>query len=267
MSQFRVFCSVAGASFRRQLAFRFDVVMSVIASVARVLFAYLIWSAVFDGRQQVGGFTFPELFSYYVIASALTQTDLSGGVARELSDRIRGGTFSRFMLLPVSTRRYFAADSLGASGFYAAAALAGGAAWVLLFRVPFRLTGNPLLLLQAALMAVMGLVVMIQFNYFLGVLSFRFLDIGFFLILKDNLMSFATGTLVPLLFLPDWLVMGMRFLPFYYVTYLPSMLAVGKCSEEAWTGLAVLAGWMLLFFALNRLTYERLRVRYDGVGV
>jgi len=32
---------------------------------------------------------------------------------------------------------------------------------------------------------------------------------------------------------PEWMTAGMRFLPFYYVTYLPSMLFIGKCEEEA----------------------------------
>ncbi|MDE6517706.1 MAG: hypothetical protein K2L18_07660, partial [Acetatifactor sp.] len=53
----------------------------------------------------------------------------------------------------------------------------------------------------------------------------------------------------------------------YYVTYLPSMLLVGRCREEAVTGLAVLAVWCLAMQVVIRATWEKYSRRYDGVGI
>ena len=69
---------------------------------------------------------------------------------------------------------------------------------------------------------------MIQLNYFLGILAFKFQEIRMFLMIKGNIVAFITGTLVPLVLLPQGIVSAMRFFPFYYVTYLPSMLLIGK---------------------------------------
>ena len=66
---------------------------------------------------------------------------------------------------------------------------------------------------------------------------------------------------------PEWMTAGMRFLPFYYVTYLPSMLFIGKCEEEAVTGLIVLGVWCMVFLVLNQVTYEHDRIKYDGAGI
>jgi ABC-2 type transport system permease protein len=116
-------------------------------------------------------------------------------------------------------------------------------------------------------MIVLGLLFMIQLNYFLGILAFKFLDISVFLMMKGNIVAFITGSLVPLVLLPQSIVSVMRFFPFYYVTYLPSMLFVGKNENEALTGIILLLAWLLLLAFINKFSYNRLRVVYDGVGI
>jgi len=59
----------------------------------------------------------------------------------------------------------------------------------------------------------------------------------------------------------------MRFFPFYYVSYLPSLLLMGRNGHEALQGGAVLIAWNLFFAALNAITWKRLKVKYDGVGI
>ena len=84
---------------------------------------------------------------------------------------------------------------------------------------------------------------------------------------KDNLSAFVTGAVIPLALLPECMTACMIFLPFYYVTYLPSMLFIGKCEEEAVTGLIVLGVWCMVFLVLNQVTYEHDRIKYDGAGI
>lgn len=104
-------------------------------------------------------------------------------------------------------------------------------------------------------------------NYFLGILTLKFEEISIFLMIKDNFVAFVTGSVIPLALLPGWMTEGMRFLPFYYVTYLPSMLLIGECGEEAVTGLFVLSVWCIIFLILNQVTYEHYRIKYDGAGI
>lgn len=85
--------------------------------------------------------------------------------------------------------------------------------------------------------------------------------------IKDNFSAFVTGSVVPLALLPEWMLAGMRYLPFYYVTYLPSMLLIGKQQEEAVAGIVVLSVWCIAFAILNQVTYEHYRIKYDGAGI
>lgn len=88
-----------------------------------------------------------------------------------------------------------------------------------------------------------------------------------FQMIKDNLVLFLTGGLIPLSLLPAGLGLAMRFLPFYHVTYLPTMLLMGRNTSELGLGFIVLAVWNLAFLLINRATYQRLRTLYDGVGI
>ena len=263
----RKYTEIAKIFFKAQIAYRFDVVMTIIFTVSKILFAYILWGAIFGQNETVAGFTFPMMLSYYIVSSFLSQIDMSEGISGEISTRIRGGTFSKYMVIPAGTQRYFIAQTLGVTAFYLIFILAAALVWVLLFRVELVITCSITLIMSAIFMVALGLLFMLQLNYFLGILAFKFQDIGIFLMIKGNVVAFITGTLVPLVLLPQGIVSIMRFFPFYYVTYLPSMLLIGRNESEALTGIAVLAAWLLAFTLLNKFAYDKLRVIYDGVGI
>jgi ABC-2 type transport system permease protein len=263
----RKYIEITKILFKAQIAYRFDVSMTVLFTVSKILFAYVLWGAVFGKNETVAGFTFPMMLSYYIISSFLSQIEMSDGVSGEISGRIRGGSFSKYMVIPASTQGYFIAQTFGAMGFYLLFIFAATVVWVILFGVKFFMTGSIQMISVALVMVIIGLLFMIQLNYFLGILAFKFQDIGIFLIIKGNIVSFITGTLVPLVLLPQSIVSVMRFFPFYYVTYLPSMLLIGKNENEAITGIVVLSAWLLLLTGLNKFAYNKLRVVYDGVGI
>ena len=113
----------------------------------------------------------------------------------------------------------------------------------------------------------LGRVFLTQLNFYLGILTFRFQDIWLFLMIKSNLMAFLTGAMVPLALLPGGILTVLRLTPFYYTGYLPAMLVLGRGEGEATIGALVLCAWITFFFFLNKLTYQNLRTRYDGVGI
>ncbi|MHB1152535.1 MAG: ABC transporter permease [Eubacteriales bacterium] len=261
------YLEVAKILFKAQIVYRFDVAMSVLFTVSKVLFAYILWGAVFGQNKTVAGFTFPMMLSYYIISSFLSQIEMSDGVSGEIGDRIRGGSFSKYMVIPIQTQGYFIAQTFGAMAFYLIFNLLAAAVWVFVFKVEFVITGNMGIIVSAVCMVILGLLFMIQLNYFLGILAFKFQEIWIFLMIKGNIVAFITGTLIPLTLLPQSIVSVMRFFPFYYVTYLPSMLLIGKNENETLTGIITLAVWLGVFTALNGFTYNRMRVIYDGAGI
>lgn len=252
---------------KAQLAWRADVIFNMLFTVSRILFAYLLWRVIFTQKDVVSGFTFHGMLSYYIISSFLTQLEMSKGVSEEVSSRIRNGLFSQYMVIPVNIEGWFLAMEAGVVLFYLFFDLAAAVIWIFVFRIQFVFTGDPLMVLCAAAMVLLGLLFMVQLNYYLGILTLKYEEISTFLMIKDNLMTLVTGSIVPLVLFPDRVVRVMRLLPFYYVTYLPAMLLTGRCREEMGKGLLLLSVWCLALQLLIQVTWSNYRKKYDGVGI
>ncbi len=261
------YLEISKITFKTQLAWRFDIAVNVVFTIAKILFAYILWQGIFDHRSMVAGFTFDSMLSYYIINSFLSQLDMSDKVSDELSNRIRTGTFSKYMVIPVNIQGYFLAQTAGTSVFYLIFNLIAAVVWIFIFGIRFTFTNSLWLILAAFVFVLLGLIFMIQLNYFLGLLTLKFQDIYLFLMIKNNLVAFIAGTLIPLALLPEIVLQIMRYFPFYYCSYLPSMLLIGRNVDEIGLGLITLTTWVLIFVGINKIAYGRLRVRYDGVGI
>jgi ABC-2 type transport system permease protein len=172
------------------------------------------------------------------------------------------------MVIPAGPQRYFLAQNFGAAAYYAIFGLAGAGACVLLFRLDLALSGKPLRILCALAMEGLGLVFMASYQYFVGILAFKFQDMGFFFHVQDNIIAFASGLFIPLSLLPGAVVGVLRFLPFYYVNYLPVVLITGSGGDnEGALGLIIISLWTIFMLITSRAMYQHLRSSYDGVGI
>lgn len=263
----RKYREIARTYLKAQLAWRVDVIFNMIFTVTKILFAYLLWGIIFREQDMVAGFTFHGMISYYIISSFLSQLEMSSGISEEITGRIRGGKFSNFMVLPVNIQGYFTAMETGIVLFYLFFDFLAAVIWVFIFRIQFTFTEQPMLIFCALTMALLGLFFMVQLNYYLGILTFKYEEISTFLMIKNNLVSLITGSIIPLALFPEGVLWCMRLLPFYYVTYLPVMLLTGRCGEEALGGLLILLCWCVILQVLIVVTWKRYRTKYDGVGI
>lgn len=253
--------------FKSQMAYRFDIFISMVFSVSKIILAFVLWGAIFGTKDEVAGFTFNGMISYYIINSFITQLNQASSAGWQISAEIRQGLFSKYMVRPMNIFGYFTAHTAGSALFLLIFNLTAAVLWTLLFGVKITFTGSFYDILFAIVLILLGLLFMMQLNYYIGILAFKFLDIGPFMMIKDNIIEFVAGSFIPLALLSDRILLVMRFLPFYYISYLPTMLLMGKNGQEAFTGLVVLAFWNIFFAVLNAITFKKLKYRYDGVGI
>ena len=260
--------AVAKILFKAQLAYRFDVVMTALGAVWRIIFAWILWGAIYDGRSTVGGFTLRAMLTYYVVGAFLASADMSYSLCGEVSNRIKNGTFSKYMVVPSNPQLHFISQTIGASGYYAIFAVAATAVSAAVFRIVPVFTGAPLSIMLAFAICFIGIVFMNSFHFFVGLWAFKVQDVIFLTHILPAIISFFKGEYVPLSLLPAGFAAILRYLPFSHVIYTPVMLLMGEIERgEAAFGLAVLAAWTIAMLALSQYTYERLRVKYEGVGI
>lgn len=263
----RRYYEVAKINFKVQLIWRFDVVVNMMFTIIKILFAYILWKAVFGENEIVSGFTFNSMLSYYIISSFLSGIDMSKSTSEEICNRVKLGTFSKYMIIPINVQNYFIAKNFGMTCFYFVFNMISAFVWIFIFKLDFAFTSNPVQIFISILMIFLGLVFMMQLHFFIGILSFKFLEIGFFRMIIENISEFVTGTMIPLILLPEVVVSVMKIFPFYYTAYLPSMLLIDRNSSEATQGLIIIALWVLFFFIVNKIIYKRMRTLFDGAGI
>lgn len=252
---------------KSQLAWRADVAFNMLFTITKIVFAYLLWGIIFQGKDLIADFTFHGMLSYYVVSSFLAQLEMSGGISEEITGRIRNGTFSKYMIIPINIQGYFTAMEIGVTLFYLFFDLIAAVIWIFVFQIQFVWAQSLFMVLCAGVMVLIGMFFMVQLNYFLGILTLKYEEISTFLMIKNNLVSLVTGSIVPLILFPEPVLRMMKILPFYYITYLPSMLFIGRCEEEAVTGIIVLLFWCLIMQLVIRVTWKTYRTKYDGVGI
>lgn len=264
----RKYLEVFRWSFKMQIVWRFDVAMTMVVTIGRIVAAWILWSAVFVGKEFVGGFTFEAMLSYYIIGSFLASLDMSNQISGEVSSLIKDGGFSKHMVTPINPFGFFGYMIAGESAFHLAFSFIAAAVCTLLFQINIIITPDITRLLIASGIVLLGLIFMAGYHYLIGILAFKFVDIGFFLHVQGSIIAFATGALVPLSLLPNTVVNMLRFLPFTHVVFTPAMLLTGQISvSEGLFGLIVLLAWVAVIVYIGQTTYRKLRVRYEGVGI
>ena len=265
--EIKKYCEVAKINFKGCIIWRFDILANLLLTVTKITFAYILWKAVFGENDVIGGFTFYSMVTYYVTGAFLSGADMSKKISTEICTRVISGTFSKYIIIPVNIQIYFMAQNFGRLIFYLLLNMISLFTWIFILQISFSFTNNMYYLGTAAVMALLGLIFMTEFQFFIGILSFKFLEISMFRIIVDNIMVFITGAAIPLSLLPEAVTAVMRIFPFYYIIYLPSMLAIGRNGNEALSGLIIIFAWVLVFFIINNLLYKRLRVLFEGVGI
>lgn len=263
----RKYWEISKIYMKAQLVWRADVIFNMIFTISKILFAYLLWGIIFQKQELVGAFTFHDMLSYYIVNSFLSQLEMSESISNEIHNRLRNGTFSKYIVIPVGIERHFMAMELGVVLFYLVFDFAAAVVWIFVFQIQFVFADQWWVIVCGIMMAVLGMVFMVQLNYLLGILTLRFEGIGTFLMIKNNLVSFVTGSIIPLALFPEFAIGILRLLPFYYVTYLPAMLLTGKCQEEAYKGIVILVFWCVLIQIVIQITWKKYFRNYDGVGI
>lgn len=252
---------------KTQLVWRADVIFNMVFTATKILFAYLLWGMVFKDKDMAGIFSFNGMVSYYIASSFLSQLERSKGISAEIYDRIRNGTFSKYMVIPAGIERYFLAMEFGIVLFYISFDFIAVVIWVFIFQVNFTFTGDLCVIACAVVIAFLGLLFMAQLNYLLGIMTLKYPGIQTFLMIKDNLAMLITGGIVPLALFPEAVVSILKILPFYYVTYLPAMLFSGFCKEEAVSGIFVVLFWCVAVQVVINVFWKKYVKRYEGAGI
>ena len=250
------------------LVYRWNFAVRGFFSLFHLAAVVILWSAAFEGRTEIGGFSLGGTITYFVTLLVLQFFISAFNEDYQISEEIRNGLINQFLLKPIN---YFAYRF---SIFVAARLVSGLLVFLpLLIALPvlypyLTYPDNPSVLLFG--LPAMAMSAMIQFSiaYCFGMLTFWFLEIQGFVILSMALETVLGGQMFPLDLLPAWAYSIAKCLPFYYQMYFPAAIFTGRITDPTaiFQGYAIQAGWVVVLLAINHALWTRGLRRHTAVG-
>ena len=240
------------------LVYRWNFAVRSLFWFCHLVVVFILWGAAFAGKPTIGGYTFAQTLTYFVVIFVLQFFVGAFNEDYQISEDIRNGLINQFLLKPINYFAYrlsvFTAARVvsGAFGFLAlAAALPFFRGYLELPHEGWRIAlGMPAMLLTG----------IIQFSiaYCFGLLAFWFLEIQGFVILSMAVETLLGGQIVPLDLLPPSVFNVVRFLPFFYQAYFPTAILTGRQGYDfAVQGLAIQAAWAVILVCLAEAVWRR----------
>lgn len=248
------------AGAQGMMAYRVDFLIYRLGDILGAIVTFFLWQAVFlsSPHRNLNGFTVQEMTLYVFLSFFTAQLSHSDG-AWALGDEVKDGSVAMRLLKPVNFNATFLFNELGGK-FIALGMLSlpifGG---ILLYQflnpqvVAFNFINFSLFLLSSILAYFLNF----YFNICFGFMAFIFKNLWGANTLKAAIVSFLSGSLIPLAFFPPAIERLLSFLPFSSLIYTPVMLYLGKESlNQMILAFAIQVVWLLIFMGLSKLIWH-----------
>jgi len=249
--------------FQDALAYRVEFLIEFFsaASVPAAM-QWVLWYALFQlgGANSVGGMSYSELIHYTLVSILFTQIR-GGDHDFELAEMIRTGQLSQYLLRPVSVVELTYIRGVAPKLFIA------GCCTLLGIFLSQLLGFSPLRLVGAMFLALLGNIIHYQIGAALATSAFFWEEAHSILMVKNMMVGFLSGELIPLNLFPPSMSWIWQSTPFYLYVYGPTQYALGHWTHQTYLfhlGLALL--WMILGWAFIQLSWNIGIKRYLSLG-
>lgn len=216
--------AVAIVTYKEWSAYRTHSMVSIFVGPVYFIVQYFIWSAVYGGQEALHGMKLQQMLTYF------GATALIGYLTMDFADwnlqmLVRTGKFLTFMLRPIHHRFFALSQKLGhrTLGF-----IFEFLPCFLIFQFVFKVNMIPKYVGWTILSIVFSFLMNFYVNYCIGMTSFWLIQSSGIRRVFQVLSGVFSGALIPLVFFPDFMQKILFFLPFQYISYVPSMVFQGS---------------------------------------
>lgn len=212
--------------FKGRLAYRSNLIFSVLVSIVSVLVQLALWQYLYRGDTAMQNY-----MAGYVIYASLMSTVYSNQMYHVLAGKILNGDFIIDLIRPVNIIWFSYLKSLGAI-----------AAQLLLQTCPMFLLFSPILasvtswnrLGYFVLALLAGHILSTLIFAAVGFAAFLFVEVWALRRLTEDTLRFLSGAMLPIALFPGPLRAASQFLPFRYLYDFPLRLLLEESMEPAW---------------------------------
>ena len=250
------------------LAYKFNLIVWFIVSVFEVLVVLFLWIAVYKNSSEginsvINGFTFKEMIVYMVMINIFNFVTVGNNTLWTIDSEIKEGTIDLAFVKPISYRLRFIATTLG--GLLGTTIMFGlpcfTIAYLIFYLIGFiTIPSFWIFLIYLLLFFIAQIIAAILYDtidYIFGILCF-YTSAGFGINqIKNVIVAFLSGTLIPLSFFPNGLSKIVNVLPFANMASNPIQIMMMKVEfTDAFKIVGMGIFWLVILEIIAHLLFS-----------
>ena len=268
MRWLRKYKPFARAAAMDMMAYRFNILTWAIVTVFEVACLVFLWLAVYQSSEggidsSINGFTYKEMVVYVVLTTIFTFITFNDDTLWFINRDVREGTIGNFVIKPISYRGKFIASNLGA--FLMMAVVFGLPLYAGSLGVLIGIGYLPVIsawdfIAHFALFLVASVLACLlngAISYIFGILCFYTTAAWGLNALKTTVVSFLSGTLLPIAFFPGVFREIVSYMPFAGMSQNPVLILMMKYDYlECAKVILIALAWLVVLELLGKLLFN-----------
>lgn len=260
--------ATASVTYKEWSAYRTHSMVSIFVGPVYFIVQYFIWTSVYgDGNISLHNMELEQILSYFGAITLISYLTMDFA-DWNLQMLVRTGKFITFNLRPIHHRFFALSQKLGhrVLGF-----LFEFLPCFLIFQFIFKVNMVPKYIGWTIISIALAFLMNFYVNYCIGMTAFWLVQASGIKNVFNILSSLLSGSVIPLVFFPEFLQRVLFFLPFQYITYVPAMVFTGSYSLGGITmeipqivGCQAVA--VVTVFLISEVVYRRAIEKFNSVG-
>ncbi len=263
-TRFRIYTRFSKIRFIDRLSYRAHFFFVLTEYLLIIIVNYFLWKAILANGRTIRGYALEDMVTYVAIAGVFRFiiNELSGGISREMSGQYHSGELIMNLLKPVGYQLYIYFRAFGGILFQL---LFRGATVLTIWALFVGLTppDSPTTFIISLVLAVL---IYAGIAFLVGITTFHIENNAGVLFGTTASIELLSGTLIPLVMFPSWVVSILDYLPFKMIFYIPMQIYLGRLGVEEtvsalivqaiWASTLSIAGLFLFKTSVRKLTIQ-----------
>lgn len=255
---------------KRQASYRGAFYLFVLSTLFGSFINYYLWMAIYHNSSTglIGGLSKEEMV-IYVFMSYITSYLVMVEISNDIGNDVVKGNVAGNLIKPIDYRIYLIFNSLGAVIYRLVAPCIF--VWVglevyriFVLKIPMVSVVN---LVFYIISTIASYLIYILFDFCFGMIAFYTTYIFGISIVKNSILSFLTGQLIPLTLFPMYIQRVLGILPFSSMVFSPVMIYLGKYSVEETIFILVRQMiWIVILYVVGSLIWKKVTKRLVILG-
>lgn len=232
-------------SIKKEMTYPITMIGWIILGSIEIFIYYYIWKAIYNEQNMFFGITYEQIITYIILSRILYQL-FSWGANAEISKTIKDGNISIELLKPVNYQSMQYAFRIGI--FILDVVLLGVPLLIIsIFSFGMLYPTSALHFLLFCVSIFLAMTVAFLIEYIAATITFYTVSSWGIQCLKQALIAFFSGALIPLQMLPSWLQKITDLLPFKSMIYFPVSIYLGNITfEQIFSGFMIQLIWIAI---------------------